>query len=161
MRTRLIVGALSLSAAALVAGLVREGYVDTAMLPTPYDVPTVGYGTTEGVKIGDKTTPIPALIRAHRDFQKREDALKRCVKVPLHQAEYDLYVDLQYNIGSHGFCTSTIVKRLNAQDYKGACAAILMWKYHRNFDCSTPGNRICGGLWADRQTKHAQCMAVQ
>lgn len=161
-RVRIAVAALSLSAAAFVGILTREGYTDEAIIPVPGDVPTYGFGTTEGVKMGDRTTPVKAAQRALSDVGKYEGAIKRCVKVPLHPAEYDLYTDLAYNVGPNGFCNSTIVKRLNAEDYRGACEAILMWKYGpRKFDCSTPGNKVCSGLWTDRLKSHAKCMAAQ
>jgi len=151
-----------LSAAAFVGILTREGYTDNAVIPVPGDVPTYGFGTTGGVKMGDKTTPIKAVQRALVDVDKFEGAIKKCVKVPLHQAEYDLYVNLSYNIGPAGFCTSTIVKRLNAYNYQGACEAILMWKLGpRKFDCSTPGNKVCSGLWKDRLKVHRQCLDAQ
>jgi lysozyme len=162
LNTRITVAALTLSAAAFVGILTREGYTDQAVIPVRGDVPTNGFGTTEGVKLGDRTTPVKAVQRALTDVSKYEGALKRCVKVPLHQAEYDLYINLSYNIGGTGFCTSTIVKRLNAMNYRGACDAILMWKYGpRQFDCSTPGNKVCAGLWADRLKVHQQCLAAQ
>lgn len=161
-RMRVSVAALALSASAFVGILTREGYTDRAVIPVPGDVPTYGFGTTEGVKMGDRTTPVKAVQRALSDASKYEGALRRCVKVPLHQAEYDIYVDLSYNIGPTAFCNSTIVKRLNAEDYAGACEAILMWKYGpRKFDCSTPGNKVCAGLWKDRLRIHKQCMEAQ
>jgi lysozyme len=83
------------------------------------------------------------------------------VKVPLLQAEYDAYTDLSYNIGSGAFCSSTIVKRLNAGEYVQACGAILLFKYAAGYDCSTPGNTRCAGLWTDRQRVYQQCMGAQ
>lgn len=161
MNARIVIAALSLSAAGLVGIAVREGYTDAAIIPTKGDVPTMGFGTTEGVKMGDRTDPVKALQRALQDSQKFEGAIKRCVKVPLHQAEYDLYTSFAYNIGSGAFCGSTLVKKLNQQDYIGACSQILQWKMAAGYDCSTPGNTRCAGLWTDRLKTHAKCMAAQ
>jgi lysozyme len=124
---RVKLAGLSLSAIALVGIALHEGYSDRAYIPVPGDVPTIGFGTTEGVKPGDTITPPKALQRALQDVQKFEGALKRCVKVPLHQFEYDAYISLSYNIGPTAFCGSTLVKKLNAEDYAGACAEILRW----------------------------------
>lgn len=159
-RLRIPMAALSLSAAGFVGMLIREGYSDTTIIPTKGDVPTLGFGTTGGVKMGDTTTPVKAAVRALQDSQQYEGAMKRCVRAPLHQAEYDLYAHHAYNIGPTAFCTSTLVKRLNAQDYLGACAQILEWKMFRSIDCSQP-NRVCGGLWTDRLKTHAKCMEAQ
>lgn len=162
---RLIVGALSLSASALIGLAVSEGYRDAAYIPTRGDVPTVGFGSTtrsdgSPVQMGDRTDPVQALQRKARDIEKFEGALKTCVHVPLYQAEYDVYVDHAYNIGSGAFCGSSIARRLNAGDYAGACDAILMWRRVGAQDCSQPGNRICWGLWERRLAAHAKCMGT-
>lgn len=162
MIDRTKIATLTLSAAALVGIALHEGYRDTAYTPVPGDVPTIGFGTTEGVKPGDKTTPPQALARALRDVQKFEGAIKQCVKVPLHQHEYDAYVSLAYNIGpgkegvADGFCwlkrggPSTLVRKLNSGDYKGACDAILDWDKLKG--------QTLAGLTKRRKQEHAQCL---
>lgn len=157
---RISIAALSLSAAGFVGMLIREGYSDSAIIPTKGDVPTVGFGTTGGVKLGDTTTPVKAAVRALQDSQQYEGTMKRCVRVPLHQAEYDLYAHTAYNIGPTAFCSSTLVRKLNQQDYLGACAQILEWKMFKGTDCSQP-NKVCAGLWTDRRATHAKCMGAQ
>lgn len=124
---RTTIAALTLSASALVGILTSEGYRDRAYTPVKGDVPTLGFGTTEGVKMGDSIDPVTAVNRAHRDIVEFEGAIKRCVKVPLYQNEYDAYTKLTYNIGSGAFCSSALVRKLNAGDYDGACAEILRW----------------------------------
>ena len=124
---RRALAALSLSGMGLVAIVMNEGYNSTAYIPVKGDVPTIGFGTTKGVKLGDRTTPQDALKRALTDINQFEGALKQCVKVPLTQGEYDAYISLSYNIGSFAFCNSTLVKRLNAGRYEDACAEILQW----------------------------------
>ena len=136
-KVRLAVAGLSLSAAAFVGILTREGYTDGVVIPTKGDVPTIGFGTTGGVKEGDRTTPVKAAQRALQDVSKFEGAIKQCITAPLHQAEYDVYADLAYNIGPHAFCRSTMMRKINTDDYAEACAAILMYKYAAGYDCST------------------------
>ena len=161
---RSTLAALSLSAAALVGLVLNEGYSDRAIIPVPGDVPTVGFGSTtradgSPVKMGDTTTPPQALARALRDVQHFEGALKTCVTVPLAQHEYDTYVSLAYNVGSRAFCQSTLVKKLNASDYAGACSEILRWRYFQGRDCAAPENaRLCGGLAKRRQAEYRQCI---
>lgn len=127
INSRIVIAALSLSAAGFVGIALNEGYTEKAVIPIPGDVPTLGFGTTGGVKLGDKTNPPAALSRALQDVNKFEGALKKCVKVPLHQYEYDSLVDFAYNVGPTKFCGSTLVKKLNAGDYAGACAEISRW----------------------------------
>lgn len=147
---RRLIATISLSAAALVGIVVSEGYTDRAVIPVPGDVPTIGFGTTEGVKMGETTTPPKALARALQDVGRYEGALKTCVKVPLHQYEYDAYVSLAYNIGSRAFCGSTLARKLNEGDYPGACLEILRWDRFK-------GQRL-RGLTTRREREYRQCI---
>jgi lysozyme len=61
---RIVVAALSLSAAAFGGLVLHESYSDKAIIPVRGDVPTIGFGTTEGVKMGDTITPPKAVVRA-------------------------------------------------------------------------------------------------
>ena len=150
---------LSLSAAALVGIVLHEGYSDHAIIPVPGDVPTIGFGTTAGVKLGDTITPPQALARALVDVQQFEGAIKTCVTVPLTQNEYDAYVSFAYNIGHRAFCQSTLVKKLNLGDFKGACDELLRWRFFQGKDCALPENRrFCGGLVKRREAEYRQCL---
>lgn len=153
--TRIVVAALSLSAAAFGGLVIHEGWSDVAEPPVKGDVPTYGFGTTtdeqgKPLKGGETITPPAAVLRALRDVQKFEGAVKVCVKVPLAQREYDSYISLSYNIGSNAFCNSTLVKKLNAGDYAGACAEILRWDYFQG--------KPLRGLTIRRQSEYRQCM---
>lgn len=149
---RSAVSTLTLSAAALVGIAMNESYTDKAIQPVPGDKWTVGFGTTDGVKPGDKITPPQALARALNDIQKFEGAIKQCVTVPLHQYEYDAYTSLAYNIGSTAFCGSTLVKRLNSQDYEAACREILRWDKFKG--------QPLAGLTKRRQQEYATCLGA-
>ena len=147
---RTAIGALCLSAAALVGLVTHEGYTDKAVIPVPGDVTTLGFGTTEGVKMGDSITPPKALARALMDAQKFEGAVKQCVTADLTQYEYDAALSLAYNIGPTAFCKSTVVKRLNTGDYAGACEAFLMWDKVKGVPIR--------GLQVRRQEERATCL---
>ncbi len=144
------IASLVLSAGALVGIALHEGYSDRAYTPVPGDVPTIGFGTTDGVKPGDRITPPQALVRALQDVQKFEGALKKCVKVPLHQYEYDAYMSLTYNIGQGAFCGSTLVRKLNAQQYAEACSEILKWDKFKG--------QPLRGLTIRREKEYQQCI---
>jgi lysozyme len=152
MIKRSAIAAMALSASAFVGLAMTEGYRDAAYIPVAGDVPTIGFGTTEGVKIGDTITPPKALVRALNDVSKFEGAIKRCVTVPLHQHEYDAYVSMTYNIGASAFCNSTLVKKLNAGDYEGACLEIKRW--------NRQGGKVSVGLTRRREAEYRQCMGL-
>lgn len=146
---RVAVASLSLSAATLVGIAVHEGYRGDAYLPTPNDVPTIGFGTTDGVKMGERITPERALVRLLADASKFEQAVKRCAPVPMFDYEFQAYVSLTYNIGEGAFCRSTLAKRLVAGDYEGACREILRW--------DKQAGRPLAGLTKRRQAEYRQC----
>jgi lysozyme len=150
VNVRVVIGALSLSASALVGIALHEGYRGEAYIPVKGDVPTIGFGTTAGVKPGDRIEPVQALVRKLADVQRFEGALKECVRVPLHQYEYDAFMSLAYNIGPGAFCGSTLVRRLNAGDYTGACNEILRWDRFRG--------EPLRGLTLRRQAENRQCL---
>jgi lysozyme len=163
--SRRAVATIALSASALVALVLDEGYTSTAVVPVKGDVPTIGFGSTRRddgtpVQMSDTITPEKALARALSDVQAFEGALKQCVTAPLSQGEYDVYLSFSYNIGSSAFCGSTLVKKLNVGDYSGACSELLRWRYVARRDCSVRSNN-CYGLWLRRQGEYQRCMEAQ
>ena len=152
LNPRIVVAALSLSAAAFGGLVAYEGYSDTPITPIPGDKLTLGFGTTEGVKPGDKITPPKAVARALQDVAKYEGAVKQCVSVPLTQYEYDAFLSLAYNIGPGNFCGSTLVRVLNAGDYTEACKQILRWD-------RAQGKQV-RGLTLRRQSEYRLCMGT-
>lgn len=155
LRPRTAVAALALSAAGLIGIVTSEGWEPVARPPVPGDVATNGFGSTTDdaglpLKGGEVAHPVTALQRAARDITRFEGAIKTCVRVPLYQHEYDAYTSLTYNIGESAFCGSTLVRKLNAGDYQGACAEILRWNKFQG--------RELRGLTARRQREYRQCM---
>lgn len=62
------------------------------------------------------------------DLAKFENAINQLVKVPLKQYEFDALVSLVFNIGVGAFSRSTLLRKLNANDFKGASEQFLVWK---------------------------------
>ena len=151
-KARVAISALALSASALVGIAVHEGYSPVAYRPVPGDVPTIGFGTTDNVKMGDRTDPVQALTRKLADVQRFEGALRQCVRVPLHQHEYDAFLSLAYNIGPGAFCGSTLVRLLNQGQYREACDQILRWDRFQG--------QPLRGLTLRRQDERRQCLGA-
>ena len=150
---RIIVAALSLSASALVGIANWEQYRGEAYLPTPQDVPTIGWGSTDGVKVGARTTPDRALVRLLADADRHQRELRACIgDVALHQHEWDAYVSWAYNVGTGAACSSTLVRKLRANppDYPGACRELLRW--------DRQAGRVLPGLTKRRQAEYRLCM---
>lgn len=152
---RVAVASLALSASALVGIALHEGYEPVARPPVVGDVDTGGFGSTRRedgtpMRAGEKVSPTRALVLLLNDATKFEEAVKRCAPVPMHQYEFNAYVSLTYNIGETAFCNSTLVRRLKAFDYEGACREILRWDKFKG--------RPLRGLTLRRQDEYKQCM---
>ena len=148
-KARIAAGAIAVSAASLVAIATYEGYRGDAYKDS-VGVPTLGFGETAGVKIGDKTTPERALVQLLESTEKHADAIRQCIHVPLYQHEFDAYISLAYNIGTGAFCRSTLVKKLNAKDYAGACEEIRRW--------NKAGGKVLPGLVKRREAEYRMCI---
>jgi len=93
---------------------------------------TIGFGTTiypNGIKVkkGDTCTEAQAKAYMAHDLKKFESAVNSAVTVPINQNQFDALVSLAYNIGTSGFKNSTLVKKLNAGDIRGAAAQFDVW----------------------------------
>src|SRR6187455_1637260 len=107
---RTAIKGMVLAAATLVAIATQEGYKEAAYIPVPGDVPTLGFGSTKDVRMGEKTTPVRALVRLLDEVDTvYAQGVRKCVTVPLHQYEFAAYVSFTYNVGVSAFCRSTLV----------------------------------------------------
>ncbi len=108
-------------------GLRLTAYRDTA------GVWTIGYGSTryhdgKQVKPGDKlasATQADALFS--NTLSQYEEAVNLHVKVPLTQNQFDALVSFTYNEGTNALKTSTLLRKLNDNDYHGAADQLLVW----------------------------------
>ena len=167
IRQRIAVTVLSLSAAGFATWQASEGYTPVAVIPTKGDVPTIGHGSTryEGgqpVRMGDTITPARAEILARNlNSQAEKQFAASLPGVKLYQAEFDIYMDFvgQYGIGT--WLKGSPRRDLLAGNYVQACHDLLKYRFAAGFDCSTPGNKRCYGVWARQLERHAKCMAAQ
>lgn len=150
LKRRLVVGALSLSAAGLVGIARYEGYSDEAYIPVAGDVPTIGFGSTEGVKMGDTITVPQALERLSRDVGEAEDCVNNAIRVRISQKTYDALVSLAYNIGCKNFSSSTLVQKFNSGDLVGGCKEIKRWVFS--------GGEKVKGLERRREIEYQSCL---
>jgi lysozyme len=92
-------------------------------------VPTIGYGHTKGVKMGDVCTKEQALAYLHDDTKEAVSAVNDLVKIPITQDQFDALVDFVFNIGRPQFASSTLLRVLNSGDYFAASKQFGRWKY--------------------------------
>lgn len=167
VRNRVAVGLLTMSLAGFGAWMASEGFTDVAVIPTKGDVPTIGHGSTRWedgtpVKMGDTITRQRAEVLARTLNSQAEKKFAASLPgVKLHQEEFDLYMDFVGQYGMGNWRPSSMRHDLLAGNYVQACNDLLKYKFAAGYDCSTPGNKRCWGVWLRQLDRHAKCMAAQ
>ena len=102
-------------------GLRLKAYLCSA------NVWTIGYGHTKGVKKGDTCTEDEADAFLVADVKWVLTAVERTVKVPLTGGQRAAVNSFIFNCGASAFRTSTLLRKLNQGDYKGAADEFPRW----------------------------------
>jgi len=118
-----------------------EGLRPTAYLDA-VGVPTIGWGHTKTVTKADVGRKTISQAEAQRlfdaDIAEFEKAVARLVTVPLTENQRGALVSFAYNLGAGNLGSSTLLKKLNAKDYKGAQAEFGKW--------NRAGGKVLAGL---------------
>ena len=125
-------GAIGLAGLTALAGLAAgyEGLSTTAYHDTlAHGLPTVCYGETIGVKMGDRYSAKECRDMLRDELPKYWDAINKCIKVIVSENEKVAYTDFAYNVGSGAFCGSGLLKKLNQGDHRGACFGLMAWDH--------------------------------
>lgn len=115
------------------AKLRKDGNVE-AYMPTPNDRPTIGYGETNGIKMGMVWTR----EKAERNFTERLDSLGDKVWALVKtaprttQGQFDAMVALADNIGLANFAASSVRTNHLAGHNATAALAFPLWSKQRN-----------------------------
>lgn len=112
---------------------------------------TIGYGHTKTAKPGMRITMYGATELLRQDLVWVEKAIKRNVKVPLTQNQYDALASWVFNLGETNLRKSTLLKKLNAGDYTGAGQEMLRW--------NKAGGKVVRGLTRRREAEVALWMS--
>lgn len=148
-------------------GLSLSAYKDSA------GVPTICYGETKGVKMGQRAT----LSDCQRQLIESAGAHAKALDgLPMQLSDVALVgsVDFIYNVGVAGFNGSAVKRHLKSLNYAAAGKAVLDWRYISKYQQKSPGigwvykgsnrwtfdcsqyingqrNKVCWGLWERRQ----------
>ena len=114
-------------------------------------VPTICYGETRGVRMGDRATKEECDAMLAVGLSDFAAGIARCVPfdglpVPTQVA----VVSLSYNIGQGAFCKSTVARKLREGDRAGACEAFMVW--------NKAGGVVWRGLTRRRAAERELCL---
>lgn len=115
----------------------------------PAGIPTIGYGNTfylSGKKVALTDKPITE-EEAEFMLQSLVDStfsnqVESQLKVSLTQLQFDALVSFEYNLGLGNLRTSTLLKKVNDKDFKGAALEFPKW--------NKAGGKVLPGLTARR-----------
>jgi lysozyme len=122
-KQRTAVAAIAMTIAVPMEGLRQWAYKD------PIGLPTICFGSTKGVKMGDYRTlgECQALLKG--EMYATVQAVDSCRPgLPINVLA--AFSDAAYNIGEHIACNgsrSTAARYLAARDYEAACRELLKW----------------------------------
>ena len=91
------------------------------------NVLTIGYGHTGGVKETDKITLEEADSLLEKDIAKFEEYVSDNVIVKLNQSQFDALVAWTFNLGPGNLRESTMLKKLNNQEYESVPFEMRRW----------------------------------
>ncbi len=119
----------------------------------PAGRPTIAWGETDGVRMGDTCTKEQADRWLLEDLQDRVRAVRELCTVDPSPNELGAMVSLAYNIGVAAFAKSTALRQHNAGNRQAAARAFALWNKAR--DPQTGQLRELAGLTARRARETA------
>ena len=128
-------GKVAVACAAFVGcweGLQTVAYPDPATQGPPW---TVCYGSTRGVKKGDRYSIEDCKRMLTMELPEYAEPVEQCLKVPVTDERLIALVSLSYNVGPAAVCKSTAVRLINEGRTREGCDAFLLW------------NRAAGVVW--------------
>ena len=143
-------GALAAMAVAFTGGfegLRQSAYPDPASHGYPW---TICYGHTSGVKPGDRDSISECKQLLLSDLEKEGAGIDSCITYPTTNGQAIAFLSLSYNIGTGGFCRSSVAKDFNAGRTQKACDDLL------HFDRAA--GMVFPGLTRRRQAERRLCL---
>jgi lysozyme len=108
-----------------------------------------GYTGPDIVKT-KKYTTAECDVLLKKELTVSQNAVLACTNVPLTPYQFDAYTLFTYNVGNYAFCNSSLLKKLNKGDYKGACDGLTAWSF--------AGGKWIKGLYNRRLYERRMCL---
>lgn len=104
-------------------GKELQSYLD------PVDIPTICYGHTDGVKLGQTKTDAQCQALLEGELGRVITQVDQLVTAPLPATRLAALGSFAYNVGVGNFKKSTLLRRLNAGEGAAACSELDRWVY--------------------------------
>jgi len=122
-----------------------KAYLDIVRVPTACD------GITKGVRMGQTFTPAQCNQMLEEELIAHAEPIIRCIpKLHGRTNQVIAAVSLSYNIGTAGFCKSSIAKLWNAGQWRAGCERFALFRM--------AGGRVVQGLVNRRARERAICL---
>lgn len=149
---------LRLASAALAATLAIAtpfvaGYEGRSLVAyvDPVGIPTICYGHTADVKLGQTKTAAECDALLAGELGRAIEAVNRLTSVDLPDTRRAALASFVYNAGEGAFARSTMLRKLNAGDTRGACDELRRWVMS--------GGKKLGGLVRRREAERDLCLS--
>lgn len=95
----------------------------------PAGVPTIGYGHTAGVALGQTITEDQANTFLAADLTGAAASVDHLVTVTINPQQRGALASFVFNLGAGNLESSTLLKKVNAGDFAGAAGEFGKWVY--------------------------------
>jgi len=142
-----VAGSLAVGIVGSFEGLRTMAYRDIV------GIPTVCFGETRGVKMGDSYSVEECKEMLGDALVEFETGMRKCLRAPdkVPDKPYVAFLSLAYNIGNGAFCKSSVARFANAGDLKRACNSIPLF--------NKAGGKVVKGLVRRRAEEQKLCLA--
>ena len=124
----------------------------------PAGVPTIGYGTIKysdgrSVQLGETISKEQAEVELNREIEEKWNGIKGLILVPLNVNQKDALVSFAYNCGVQAFKTSTLLKKINANQLDDVPNQLMKWV--------NANGKALPGLWRRRLAESLLFMGIK
>jgi lysozyme len=119
----------------------------------PVGIPTICYGETRGVVMGQIKTVLECKDMLGNRLIEFSSGIDKCLtnEQSIPDKTYGAFVSFAYNVGVGAFCGSTLARKANAGDLVGACNQLPRW--------TKAGGIELPGLVKRRNEEKALCLS--
>lgn len=147
-KVRMFAAVLALSASGLAFIKGNEATRHVPYLDS-VGVPTVCTGHTGKVDMSRYYTAKECDALLAQDTHWAVDTVRKAIRVPVYQSQFDSLVDFCFNVGARACRTSTLFAYVNSGRERDAAQQFLRWYWAKGKDCRVRSND-CYGVWQRR-----------